>query len=165
MRTAIIFSGNTGTCELVANMISKKLNHGYEIFDTSKRFYIDFDEFDNFVLGTNVRYGRLNKRFKRLYTKMKTYTTDKQNYFVYICGAEKSRAEDYIASARDVIDTVCDYYFVGGEIKTNELKGMAKLLAKSYQKTYNAKYENSPEILYENIDKLTDSINEMENED
>mgnify|MGYP003321070635 CR=1 FL=1 len=45
MRTAIIFSGNTGTCEVVANMISKKLNHGYEVFDTSKSFYIDFDEF------------------------------------------------------------------------------------------------------------------------
>lgn len=165
MRTAIIFSGNTGTTELVANMLSKKLNHGYDIFDTSKRFFIDFDEYDNFVLGTNIRYGKLNKRFKRLYTKMKQYTTDKQNYFVYICGAEKSKAEEYIADARSIVDTICDYYFVGGEVKIKEIKGIAKVLANSYMKAYKAKYENNPEIIYENIDKLADCLNDMENEE
>lgn len=164
MKTAIIFSGNTGTTELVATMLSKKLNHSFEIFDTSKRFFIDFDEFDNFVLGTNVRYGKLNKRFKRLFTKMKQYTTDSQNYFVYICGAEKSRAEDYIASAREIIDVVCDYYFVGGEIRISELKGMSRVLANSYFKSYNTKYEYSLELIYENIDKLAECINDMEND-
>lgn len=163
MKTAIIFCGNTGTCEVIANMISKKLNHNFDIFDTSKRFYIDFDEYDNFVLGTNVKFGKLNKRFYRLLNKMKEYTVNSQNYFVYICGADKDCAEEYIAKAREVIDVTCDYYFVGGEIKLSNLKGFNKLIAKSYLKQYNLKHQESPQIIFENIDKLVESLNNMEN--
>ena len=115
--------------------MTKKLNHSCDIFDTSKRFYIDFDEYDNFVLGTNVKYDKLNKRFYRLYNKMKQYTTDNQNYFVYICGADKYKAEEYIANARELIDVVCDYYFVGGEIVLSKFKFVSKMLAKSYLKS------------------------------
>lgn len=163
MKTAIIFSGTTGTCEIVAKLIDKGIKHSCDIFDTSKTFYIDFDEYDNFILGTNVRFGNLNKRFKRLFKKMKQYTTDKQNYYVYICGADINRAEDYISEAREIIDVTCDYYFVGGEVKLENTKGFFnKMILKSYMKTYNKTHDENPSIIYENIDKLVESINDME---
>ena len=159
MKTAIIFSGNNGTTEIVANMISKKLNHTVDIFDTSKTFYIDFEEYDNFVLGTNIRYGNLNKRFIKLLSKMQNYTTDKQNYYVYITGADVDKAEDYIAKARNVVNVICDYYFVGGELNISNLKFINKLIAKSYLKSYLTSHENNPSLIYENIDTLVESIN------
>lgn len=161
MKTAIIFSGNIITTELVANMIKKGLNHEVDIFDTSKTFYIDFSEYDNFVLGTNVRYGRLNKRFFKCVKKMKKYVTDKQNYFVYICGIQVEKAQEYIAKAKKAINTICDYYFVGGELKAEEAKGFAKFVINSIIAGFTKDNKELPALIDENINKLIDSINDM----
>ena len=164
MKTAVIFSGNEGTCEIVANMIKKGLNHEVDVFDTSKRFYIDFDEYDNFILGTNVRFGRLNNRFKKCFKIMKKYTTNDQNYYCYICGAYKINAEKDIEDARNLIDVTCDYYFVGGEVNISKMKGFNKILGKKFAKNFSCEDAETPELIYENIDKLIESINNEDKE-
>ncbi len=164
MKTAIIFSGNIITTELVANMIKNGVNHDVDIFDTSKTFYIDFSEYDNFVLGTNVRYGKLNKRFVRCVKKMKKYVLPTQNYFVYICGIQFEKAQNYIKKAKKLINNGCEYYFVGGELKTDGSKGLHKILIQSIISDYNKNQKKLPTLIDDNINKLINSINEISKE-
>ena len=165
MKTAIIFSGNISTTKKIADIIKSKVNHQVDIFDTSKRFYIDFSEYDNFVLGTNVRYGKLNKRFIRTIKKMKSYVTDKKNYFVYIKEEYKTSADEYIQYAKLIVDRKpTDYYFVGGLFPETKIGGFTKFLLNRVIKDFKDHNMALPTLINDNIDKLSYSLNNLESE-
>lgn len=163
MKTAIIFSGNISTTKKIAEIIKSKVNHDVDIFDTSKRFYIDFEEYDNFVLGTNVRYGKLNKRFIRAVIKMKKYVNENQKYFVYITGADITRAEEYIRYAKLIVErNPVNYYFVGGLFPDTKIGKFTNFILKKFKEDLRLRHMELPTLIENNINMLVSTLNEAE---
>ena len=69
MRNLIIYATNSGTTKEIAEEINSLLIDKATIIDAQKfveqNSEIDFSSYDNIIMGTNVRFNRINRYFKK----------------------------------------------------------------------------------------------------
>ncbi|MBS9776040.1 MAG: flavodoxin [Fusobacterium sp.] len=83
MKTLIIYSSLTGNTKLVCEKAFEYLNGEKEIFAVEQKKEINFDEFDNVIVGTWVDRGTADAKARKFISEL----ADKNVYFIATLGA------------------------------------------------------------------------------
>lgn len=151
MKTLIIVCGKTGVTYKAGNMLAKLIGDA-TVTDGKVK---DVDGFDVYVLGTNVRFGKFNKRFLKLLPKMQ-----EAKLFVYICGAEIEREEYYIDCMRKLAPFAADIAYVWGELDPSKAKFFDKYAIESFIDGRRKDGLPRPRLLEKEIKALANKIRE-----
>ncbi len=122
MKIAIIPFGNLGCTSKAAEILRKEIENS-EISDTLG---------DISILGTNVRFGKFNKRFLKFVKKNIAKSGSDSKIFVYIVGAEIERADHYIDEMRKLLPTAVAIRYVWGTLETEGASRMEKFAIESF---------------------------------
>lgn len=152
MKILIVACGETGVTLKAAQKLALLVNA-----DVSDGKMKDLSEYDAIVLGTNVRFGRLNKKFCKYAKKLKI--SDKKT-FVFISGAEIEREEHYIELAREKLPSSIDIRYVWGELNANNVSGFKRYAVESFISGRKKDGLARPRLLDKEIAALSRSINE-----
>ncbi len=122
MKSLIIACGNYGATVKAANILSRRLEGEVVVFDPNNGNPPSLSDFDNIILGGNVRMGRLNKNFRRWSKKLKKAGDNTRVYAYMLCGfSEKS--DGYLAKAKKLLPFARRVYYVGGILSAENVSG------------------------------------------
>ncbi len=155
MSVLIIACGDLG-CTLKAGKKLGELIGGLAIDGKEKR---DLAEYDDIVLGTNIRFGKFNKRFYRYLRYLKK--TDKRVY-IYICGAEVEKKEQYIEQMKEEAPFAKEIRFVWGELDSSKAKFFKKYAIESFIMGRKNDGLSKPRILDKELRELANAIRNKE---
>ena len=155
MNIKVIAFGHTGVTLKAGQMLAKNLD-GAEIIDGRTKF--DLTDADAYVLGTNVHFGKFNKRFIKFIKKIKG-----AKVFLYICGAEIERSGYYIDKAREILPDALDIKYVWGELNSNGQPFLRRFAIDSFIDGRKKDGLPRPQIMEKEILSLRQSIKEMLN--
>ncbi len=155
MSVLIIACGDLG-CTL---KVGKKLGEliGGEIIDGKEKR--DLTEYNDIVLGTNIRFGKFNKRFYKYLRNLEK--TDKRVY-IYICGAEAEKKEQYINQMKEEAPFAKEIRFVWGELDASKAKFFKKYAIESFIMGRKKDGLSKPRILDKEIRELANLIRTKE---
>lgn len=153
MSVLIIACGDFG-CTLKAGIKLGELVGGVTIDGKESR---DLSEFDDIVLGTNIRFGKFNKRFYKYLRKLKK--SDKRVY-IYICGAEIEKDKQFIEYMKEEAPFAKDVRFVWGELDPSKAKFFKKYAIESFIMGRKKDGLTKPRLLDKEIRELAKNIAE-----
>ena len=171
MNILIVYASKTGVAQTCAQMLANKLMPRYSV---TLRSVQDLplpapDEFDVVVLGSSIRYGKVNKIFKR-YIKQYAETLNSLPCAVFLCCGFPRNFEEYVdTQIPKSLHCSLGFHSFGGELKPDKLKGFDKFLVKRIRNSIRFQdFEESdrdhhilPEIFVENINLLEEQIRQL----
>lgn len=163
MRNLIIYATNSGTTKEIAEEINSLLIDKATIIDAQKfveqNSEIDFSSYDNIIMGTNVRFNRINRYFKKCAKIINAelfLKENKPNIYCYISGCDYEDANDIAADVSVTLAGKPIVFFVGGSLAENGVQSlkniiMNKIINNSIPKVY--------PIDHYKIEKLAEMVN------
>ncbi|MDE5566638.1 MAG: hypothetical protein K2I77_06595, partial [Anaeroplasmataceae bacterium] len=64
----ILYFGHTGTTKKAADLLAKHFND-VEVLEGAKQLKLDYNKYEQVIVGSNIRAGKLNKEFLKWYKK------------------------------------------------------------------------------------------------
>lgn len=158
MRNLIIVSSNYGTTKKAADILSGFIG-GADIFDTAyKDAEFNFDGYDNYIFGTNIRMFMLNGRFKKYARRLRRYYKGKNSYGYLIgCAETNDRA---LKRMSKIISGNKGTVYAWGEYVTDCDDKRAAEMYKNMKSDCEEKGNELPHIREEELKRLADIINE-----
>lgn len=123
---------------------------------TADKPKVNFDDYDVFVFGTNMRMFRLNKLFKKYASRAKK---SQANSYVFVLGADDKNAEKNVEKAKAYVNNCKSAVYVGGVLDSTNATGFAKSVIDNIVSELNAEGKPLPSINYSKLDELSDKIN------
>lgn len=155
MKVLIIACGETGVTLKAAKKIKEALNDDVDVVDGKE--VTTLANYDAYVLGTNVRFSKLNKRFIKLAKEAEKLGCDVKRY-VYVCGAEIEKKDDMKAAAKKAAPWADEVFYVWGELHTDGLRFFKKYAVESFIQGRKKDGLPSPRILDKEIRALARRI-------
>lgn len=125
MKILIIACGDLGTTYKAGEKLRELI--GGDLGDGKMKY--DLGDYDAVVMGTNVRFGKFNKRFYKNLKKIKKADKD---LYIYICGAEAEKSEHYVDAMRKEAPLAKDIGYFWGELDASRAKRMEKYAIESF---------------------------------
>jgi menaquinone-dependent protoporphyrinogen oxidase len=158
MEIIIVYAGNTGSTEKVAGMLNQRLKNVRVVNLLHEE--PDISEYDVVVIGSNVRFGRLQKKVKNFITKNESVILEKKVAYYICCGFSDKYKEHFENNVpKELLNSAITYDTFGGEMDIEKQKGFDKFIVKMVSKTEAGKKEIK--ILTENIEEFAKKINEI----
>lgn len=155
MDILIVYAGKTGTTEKCAGIIAQKLKNVtvVNLIQESP----DISKYDLIIVGSNVRFGRLNRKVMKFISTNKTGLLNKKVAY-YICCGFVDGYKKYLDEGipKELLEKAIIYETFGGEMDIEKQNGLDKLIVKMVSKVTEGKVETK--MLYENIDKFIAKI-------
>lgn len=130
MNILIVACGDTGVTLKVAAKL-KQLLVGASVDIVDGKDKLNLSGYDEYVLGTNIHFGKFNKRF---YKALKVLRKSGKSPYVYISGAEIEKKESYEKSmTKEAPEAKC-VRFVWGELHSDAVRGFKKFAIESFFK-------------------------------
>lgn len=155
MKILILYSGHLGSTKKAAEYLASKLN-GAEVMSTADKPKVNFDDYDVFVFGTNMRMFRLNKLFKKYASRAKK---SHASTYVFVLGAEENNADKNVEKAKACVNNCKLAVYVGGVLDSTNAKGFTKSVIDNIVSQLKADGKSLPSIDYSKLDELADKIN------
>ena len=155
MKTLILAFGNTGVTRKAAERLAELLG-GADIAEKPPK---DLGGYDHYVIGTNVRFGKLNKRFRKFAKKKRAFLEELPVY-LYVVGVEIERSEKYIELARRAIPSAREIRYVWGELNTEDVSSFERFFIKCYIDGRNDDHLPKPRLLDKELRALSESVKE-----
>lgn len=158
MNVLIVACGDTGVTLKVATKLKQQLT-GLSVDVVDGKDKIELAGYDEYVLGTNVHFGKFNKRF---YKALKSLRKIAKRPYVYICGAEIEKKDKFEnAMAKEVPEAKCAR-FVWGELHSDVARGFKKFAIESFYRGRKDDGLPIPKLLDKEIKALSRQILESE---
>lgn len=133
MKVAIIYDSKTGTTAECANLLAQRLDDA-DVFDLAQETPI-LSLYDKIVIGGYVRYGGIN-------TSSRDFITDNEDQLLnkdiscFLCCIERDKAEHFVHKfyAKKIVKKIKLVGSFGATLPIDQLKGISKIVAKSYLK-------------------------------
>lgn len=154
MSIIIIACGKTGVTLKAAKKLGELIGGEVEVTENAK---IDLSSYDTVVLGTNVRYGKFDKRFNRLARSLKK---SNKKVFAFICGAEIEKEKQHLSLARETLPFAKEIVHVWGEINLEGKSAVTKFILESFLDGRKKDGLPKPRLLDKQIVALAKSITE-----
>lgn len=154
MSVLIVACGNTGVTLKAAKILSTMI--GAEAISAKEKII----EADTYVLGTNVRFGKFNKKFLKLVKKL---IKKGKKIYVFICGAEIERSQYYIDKAYDTVPCAEEIKYVWGELNALDASKIDKFFIETFIDGRKKDGLPKPRLLTKEIRALADAIDKNEN--
>lgn len=156
MKTLILAFGHTGVTKKAAERLAELIGDAEIVEEIPK----EFGGYDNYVFGTNVHFGKLNKRFKKCVKKYDEILRT-ANTFVYVVGVEVESSEKYIRLAKDVVPFAGDVRYVWGELNMEGATSFQRFFIDCYISGRRGDGLPKPRLLDKEIRYLSESINSI----
>ena len=156
MKTLILAFGHTGVTKKAAEKLAELIGNA----EIAEEIPKELGGYDNYVLGTNVHFGRLNKRFKKC-VKNHAEVLRAANTFVYVVGVEVESSEKYINLAKDVVPFARDVRYVWGELNMEGATHFQRFFIDCYISGRRSDGLPKPRLLDKEIRYLSESIHNL----
>ena len=153
MKTLILVFGHTGVTKKAAEKLADLLENA----EIAEQIPEDLGGYDNYVLGTNVHFGKLNKRFKKCVKKYGDIFRS-ANTFVYVVGVEVESSDKYIRLAKCVVPFAWDIRYVWGELNLQGATSFQRFFIGAYISGRKGDGLPKPRLLDKEIRSLSESI-------
>lgn len=153
MSVLIVACGDTGVTLKAGNILAEMIGDAV-VVDGKAKFDLSAD---TYVLGTNVHFGKFNKRFLKL---AKRLSENNSKIYVYISGAEVERSRHYINLARDVIPNAEDIRYVWGELDPRGVSFFKRFAIDSFIDGRRKDGLPKPRLLDKELRALSQSVRE-----
>lgn len=120
----ILSFGQTGTTLKAANLLQKLLPD-FVVYDGMKKNKLNYQEVDTILFGTNIRMGKLNKRFKKTYHRLQKKNLN-ITYGAFIVAANEHERNKYMNLVQEMLPEDAYVGFFGGELNPLQAKGVTK---------------------------------------
>ena len=171
MKILILYATKNGATKECAEMLAKQLEkrHSVTVVSAKETTLPSPKDFDVAVIGSNVRFGSINKKIKK-YLKEHTSTLSEMQSAFFLCCGFADNFDEYIGiSIPKRLSLSLGTHYFGGEMKPEKVHGLDKLILKMVRSSIHDKnFENSsldqialPELLPESITRLTDAIRDI----
>ncbi len=153
MKSLIIYSTMYGCTEKCANLIKEKLNGETRIINAKSKNKPKLDDFDNVILGSSIKIGKIGKSLSKYIEKNKEELKSKK-LGLFLCGGENET--DYLKTnfPKDIYNSSIIKEHLGGEILMENVDLVTRLILKMV-----GKYESYSRIEYSKIEKIANSLN------
>ncbi|MBE5733353.1 MAG: hypothetical protein E7353_10070 [Clostridiales bacterium] len=122
MRNLIIACGHYGSTAKVAEILSRRLDGETVIFDQSSGSIPDWTEYNNIILGGNIRMNKPNKNFRRFAKKLKKASAGVKVYAYIVCGFS-DKAQGYVDKVKKLLPFAERVDHVGGVLSAENATG------------------------------------------
>lgn len=132
MKTAIIYASQHGTTELVAQMISFKLDSpDVRLFKISEAIKLDLSDYPIVILGSSIHAGRNQRSMQKFCQKNMTTLLQKQ-IGLFLCCMREEEAEVNMQNAYPAIlrNRSLSCKVMGGEYRMDKMNFIEKFLTK-----------------------------------
>lgn len=167
MKILIVYATCGGVTQTCAEMLASFLTERHDITLCSAETELPCpSDFDAVVLGSNVRFGKVNATIKK-YIRRYAEALSKMPSSVYLCCGFPRNFEEYVdTQIPKALHCSLGFYSFGGELKPEKLHGMDRWIVKHIRNSIRCQdFEESdrehhilPEIFLENIRLLADKI-------
>jgi menaquinone-dependent protoporphyrinogen oxidase len=138
MKYLIVFYSKYGSTRKVAEIIAKRLKG--DIFDLyyNNNNIKNLDEYDFFILGSPVYYGKVHKKFS-IFIKNNYKLLKEKNIALFLCGLNEKEYSNQFENnfPKDLIDSAITKETFGGEIDFNKINIIEKMIVKTIMKEKN----------------------------
>ena len=155
MKTLILVFGHTGVTKKAAERLAELIENAEIMEGIPKELP---DGYDNYVLGTNVHFGKLNKHFKKCVKKYGDVFYS-ANTYVYVVGVEVERSEKYIRLAKKTVPFASDVRYVWGGLNPEGATKFQRFFIEAYISGRRGDKLPQPRLLDKEIRKLSEKIN------
>lgn len=173
MNILILYASRWGVTRTCAQTLANKLNvHDTVTLKSVEDLPLpDPTAFDVVVLGSAIRYGKVNKTLKR-YIKQHVESLNSLSCAVFLCCGFPRNFEEYVdTQIPKLLHPSLGFHSFGGELKPDKLKGFDKFVVKRIRNSIRFQdFEESdrdhhilPEIFVENINLLEEQIRQQKN--
>lgn len=159
MKTIILYASKHGATKEVAEIISAKIPD--VIVEDINKFKGNIKEYQNIVLGSKTKVGKIDKKIKEVYNQIDQTS---QKVIIFIVGLQKENFDKLIIENVNS-EAVSSSYFVGGKLNFPKMNIAEKTIIKMINKeahlidVIDTKKEYDF-LEYQEIDKIIDSIRE-----
>ena len=172
MKILILYASRSGVTQRCAEQLAKQLEVRYEVVvqDVQESAVLPLPtDFDVVVLGSSVRYGKVNKIVKK-YIKQFVDQLNDMPCAVFLCCGFPRNFEDYVdAQIPKSLHCSLGFHSFGGELKPQNCKGFDKFVVKRVRNSIRFQdceesdrdHHILPEIFMENINLLEAKIRSL----
>jgi menaquinone-dependent protoporphyrinogen oxidase len=172
MKILILYASHGGATKKCAELLKEGLekNHAVTLSDVrAEQSLPSPSEFDVCVLGSCIRFARINKQIKE-FMRVNAEALSKMPSAFFLCCGFTSESDDYIETQiPSTLTLSLGAHCFGGELKPQNLKGFDKLAVRLMRSSLKSQdFEESdddhlpiPEILPEAIERLCDNIRKL----
>ena len=157
MKNLILFATYTNTCREIAEYIEDKLPGDTDFINIVLNLQkIDFNKYDNIILGSYNHNGKFNKKFVKFLKKASKL--GKKTY-VFITGCNFELKDYKLEKIQELSKGQAFSVFAGGTLRPEQapMKIVATILMQT-KLEFEIDEKPLPEILYSEVDKLIDEI-------
>lgn len=153
MRNLIVYSTMYGCTEKCANNIKEKLKGDTVVINVENKSIPQLNEFDNVVLGSSIKVGKIGKSLSKYIEKNKEELMRKR-LGIFVCGGDNET--DYLKQnfPEDIYNKSVIKEFVGGEISMDKVGFLMGMVLKMV-----GKYESYSRIDHSKIEKIAEYLN------
>lgn len=155
MRILILANGHAGSTVRAGQLLARWT--GADFCDSSCGRAERLERYDLLILGTNIRMGRVNRRYAAWAKRWKKQCPGRPVH-AYVTAADAEKAQAYIRQAKEhLLEASCVVY-AGGELDESKLKWPANIVARSAAESLKAAGKPLPGINEEALWRFTDEI-------
>lgn len=163
MNDLILVCGNLGSTLKCAEILKRRLNGDSCILqadDTAevKAALAEKDEFDALIIGTNIRMGKPNKKFRKWAKIIRKNLSDKQIYVYMLC-AWGEKSDLYIQKIRKILPCAKQIIYAGGVLNAEQATGFVRDLVVDIRKDFVNNGRQLPAIYRKSLESFADSLN------
>lgn len=128
MNNLIVSCGHQGCTKAAARKLAKRLDGHTDIVNARnfKRLPpLDYASYDNYIFGTNIRFGRLNRKFRKFARRLRRFY-DGKPVFCYVCCANSTKAETYKRRATKCLGKRAVTVYAGGRLDEDSATGLLR---------------------------------------
>lgn len=172
MNILILYASKNGVTKNCAEILSEMLRVRYSVtLHSVEASPIPAPEdFDIVVLGSSIRYGKVNKTLKH-YVKQHVQTLNSLPCALFLCCGFPRNFEEYVdTQIPKSLHCSLGFHSFGGELKPHKLQGFDKFLVKRLRNSIRFQdceesdrdHHILPEIFIENIHLLEEQIRQIQ---
>lgn len=153
MKNLIIYSSMFGCTRKCATTLKDKLQGDSLLLDANQDRLPDPADFDNVVLGSSIKIGKIGKKLSR-YVKRHHSTLAKKKLGLFICSGDQEA--DYFGKnfPADLIAHAVAKEYLGGEISMDKVDGFTRYILKLAKKA-----QSYLRLQPEKLDQLAAAVN------
>ncbi len=152
----ILYFGHTGTTKKAAELLKEQIENSV-CYDGKKKNKLDYTQYDHIIFGTNVRMGKLNKKFIKVYNKLKKRNLN-CNFSGFVVAADANQRGAYMTAMQKILPEDAFVGFFGGEFNPTQAKGLSKAILLSCIENFQKQNLPLPKLNLEAIQYFSENF-------
>lgn len=163
MKTLIIYGTTYGYAEKCAESLAKKMKDGVDVVNIKDNKNIVLSQYDKIIIGGSIYMGQIQKQVKAFCIHHQDELTSKK-LGLFICCGFPENIDQHMKNAftKELMDAAIIKECFGGELNIEKMNFLHRFITKIVSKETSKEGKNTVLTLTENIDKLADAMNSID---